>query len=193
MACLSELSRLGGNRQGLVTRVRIAAGAWELIAEAQAVLAHSCIASFTVKSKKFEFLYAELKQNTQALHVKFKDTWQNVATLPTMDAKTAVSFLRLRLRRYLIAVQGEIHVSSLSDKGGPREPPSSSSPRSMPAPPVGALTGISSPSTMGHQPGNRFGGGDDSPRRGNHSVAVFGDDFGGLWVNGEYDEEMMFP
>jgi hypothetical protein len=112
---LQRLEREAGSDE-IKTRLLTKIDGWDAISDAQSVLAHSCITSFFFRSKKFEFLFAELKQFTQCLQQKFEEDWtgQNLEKFPEFNAKAAISNLRHRLKDFLIAAQSELDNRALS-------------------------------------------------------------------------------
>jgi hypothetical protein len=117
------------------TVLRVIAEGWNVLAEAQGALAHTCIVMLTVKSAKLSFLFDCQKNLAQSLQQKFEEAWISIQNFPLHEAKAAIRDLRMRLKGYLLSVQTEIisdqkgYISSIgkNTKGLKASPSSSSS------------------------------------------------------------------
>ena len=116
------------------TVLRVIAEGWNVLAEAQGALAHTCIVMLTVKSAKLSFLFDCQKNLAQSLQQKFEEAWISIQNFPLHEAKAAIRDLRMRLKGYLLSVHTEIisdqkgYISSISkNTKGPKASSSSSS------------------------------------------------------------------
>lgn len=107
------------------TLLKVIMEGWELLAETQSALAHSCIVMLNRKSAKIKFLFIGLKSLAQGLQEKFEESWiaNNVHSSPSSsfdafplaDAKIAIRNLRTRLKDYLLCARTEILVEKKRD------------------------------------------------------------------------------
>jgi len=116
------------------TVLRVIAEGWNVLAEAQGALAHTCIVMLTVKSAKLSFLFDCQKILAQSLQQKFEEAWISIQNFPLHEAKAAIRDLRMRLKGYLLSVHTEIisdqkgYISSIGkNTKGPKASSSSSS------------------------------------------------------------------
>ena len=96
------------------TVLRVIAEGWNVLAEAQGALAHTCIVMLTVKSAKLNFLFECQKNLAQSLQQKFEESWISIQNFPLHEAKAAIRDLRMRLKGYLLSIHTEI----ISDQKG---------------------------------------------------------------------------
>ena len=82
--------------------------AWELLAEAQSALAHTCVVLFNIRSSKLQFVFDCLKVTTQQLQSELEETWIHIANFPVEQAKTSIYLLRTQLEQFMVDVAGEI-------------------------------------------------------------------------------------
>ncbi len=144
--------------------LRVVAEGWNVLADAQSALAHSCIVLLYVKSAKLTFLFEHHKATTIALQQNFEEAWLlNADKFPLSEAKAAILDLRVRTRDYLLAIHTEIIVEREKQRGGGKSAQSPSPSR------LSRLTGSSGAS-----------GSDATDIDANKTLSsvVFGDSFG---------------
>ncbi len=105
-SCYTQLEL--NQRPEISTILRIKAEGWEILAQAQAALAYSCIVEYNNDSFKFRYLFETQRALTQSLQQKFEEAWVLVDNFPEIEARDAVRYLRMRLKEYLLVVNTEI-------------------------------------------------------------------------------------
>lgn len=88
--------------------LRTKADAWKLLAESQAALAYTCVVAYSVTSAKLDFMFEGFGSLVQGLQTKCEEVWLSAETCPTLEAKSTIRTLRMRLSDYSLAVQTEI-------------------------------------------------------------------------------------
>jgi hypothetical protein len=104
--CYTQLEL--NQRPEISTILRIKAEGWEILAQAQAALAYSCIVEYNNNSSKFRYLFETQRALTQSLQQKFEEAWVLVDNFPEIEARDAVRYVRMRLKEYLLVVNTEI-------------------------------------------------------------------------------------
>jgi len=105
-AALKALESVEDSIEAAFLSVR--AEGWKALAEAQTVLAHSCIVAFFTNTAKIDFMYGDIGSLTQHLQQKFEEEWLSSASFPMDTAKQAIRNLRFRLGDYLLNIHVEI-------------------------------------------------------------------------------------
>jgi hypothetical protein len=153
--CLDALSRSQEAQPQYVLQLRAMMEGWDVLAAAQSALAHSCMASFTLKAKKFEFMFGELKRSTLSLQQRFEEVWVDLQSIPYLDVKSAIRYLHRRLNDFLLMASAEVQPILCKPVSTSATPKAASTP-SLPSPPrAPRLT----PTAMGGFGGFGFGGG----------------------------------
>lgn len=105
-AALKALESVEDSTEAAFLSVR--AEGWKALAEAQSVLAHSCVVAFFVTSAKIDFMYGDIGSLAAHLQQKFEEEWLSSASFPMDTAKQAIRNLRFRLADYLLHIHAEI-------------------------------------------------------------------------------------
>lgn len=109
-------------------RIKIAIDGWKCVEQCQRVLAYSCIVSYSLSSRTFEFALYELKQFALSFQQKLEDVWMistpsltSCDLYPVREAKQHTKSLFHRLREFLAIVNVENRPLSSSANSSERK------------------------------------------------------------------------